>query len=1055
MCRKLIYLASFALLVIAANAQVSKSGVPIPIANHSFEAPPGGKQVGTVPTGWTIEGSDYGIEGIYSDGLQSAFLGFGGSIFQLLDYTVAANDQYTLTFDALKTWPPDGTATYEGWLYYDDNGVIVKIASVEGSDSEVSYPETPATWTEYTLSYTVKPDDPFVGKKLGVLFTFTGPSGMWVAFDNIRLENEFSLKAWGPYPLDANTIGTTDVELQWNPGAYVANVSGHRVYFDPCEANIQARSGCQINGEITSDPFYTVTSLSPGETYYWAIDEVNDLHPDKLWPGDLWSFTVQVKTASNPTPADGAQRVLLDIKSLEWDPGVNAQSHDVYFGTSYNDTYNATDPGVSPGQGTVIDPCWPVTPSPLEPNTTYYWRVDEFDGTTLHKGDVWSFTTTLAGLGTITRELYLDIPGDAVADLTDYWKYPDYPDQIDKINAFNFWGLGVDNFGSRTHGWLYPPAEGDYTFWICSDNGSELWLSTDETTENAVLIAQVPNDNWTGRYQWDKFPEDQNSLSYHGPITLEGNKRYYIMALQKEGSEWDGVVVSWQGPAIPARTVITGGYLQPFESLQAWGPKPANHATDVRRDPTFSWVSGMYAAMHDVYFGTDFQAVSSAGRDNDPLGVLVSRNQTANTYNPGTLNFNTTYYWRVDEVNDVHPDKLWKGNVWSFTVGNFLVVDDFEDYNDVDNKIFDTWVDYFINNTGMTVGHLEAPFAERSIVHSGFQSMYMRYDNDGTVNEGTDYEKSGTLTFSETERTWDTPQDWTREGATSLTLWFRGIPASVGSFTIAPPITMTGSGADIWGTADQFHFAYKRLSGVGSITAKVVSMTNTHNSAKAGVMIRESLEPDAAHTMVDIQPMNEVQFLRRTQTEAESEADGQGQISAPVWVRLTRSGNTFTGEYSVDKNNWEMLGSATIPMLADVYIGLIVCSHDNNATCIAEFSDVTTTGSVTGDWQSQDIGINSNVAEPLYVAVEDSAGNNAVVKHPDPAVTVLSTWTEWNIPLTPAEGGSDPVQGFALAGVNLKAIKKMSISVGNRVNPQAGSSGTLYIDDIWLKLPLD
>src|SRR4030043_1220331 len=119
--------------------------------------------------------------------------------------------------------------------------------------------------------------------------------------------------------------------------------------------------------------------------------------------------------------------------------------------------------------------------------------------------------------------------------------------------------------------------------------------------------------------------------------------------------------------------------------------------------------------------------------------------------------------------------------------------------------------------------------------------MVLRYDNEGTVNEGTGYEQSGTLFYSEAERAWEVPQDWTREGSESLTIWFRGIPASVGSFRAAGPIyMMSGGGADIWGTSDQFHFAYKQFSGVGSITAKVVSVSNTDTWAKAGVMIRET-----------------------------------------------------------------------------------------------------------------------------------------------------------------------------------------------------------------------
>jgi regulation of enolase protein 1 (concanavalin A-like superfamily) len=350
-------------------------------------------------------------------------------------------------------------------------------------------------------------------------------------------------------------------------------------------------------------------------------------------------------------------------------------------------------------------------------------------------------------------------------------------------------------------------------------------------------------------------------------------------------------------------------------------------------------------------------------------------------------------------------------------------------------------VDYYANNTGATVGHFQPPFAEQDIVHSGRQSMYAHYDNDGTVNEGTDYEQDGTLFYSEAQRQWEAPQDWTRRGVNSLTMWLRGIPASVGSFTAGPPITMTAVGADIWGESDQFHYAYKRLSGLGSITAKVVSMTNTHNAAKAGVMIRESLQPDAAHTMVAIQPINGVQLVYRPTAGDESTSVEQSDISPAIWVRLTRSGNSITGDYSVDGNTWQILETATVPMLSDVYVGLIVCSHNANATCTAEFSDVATTGTVTGDWQSQDIGIESNTAEPMYVVLTDNAGSSALVNHPDPNATTISTWTEWNIPLTD------------FTGVNLQAIKSVTIGVGNSANTQPGGAGDLYIDDIWLNLP--
>jgi len=462
----------------------------------------------------------------------------------------------------------------------------------------------------------------------------------------------------------------------------------------------------------------------------------------------------------------------------------------------------------------------------------------------------------------------------------------------------------------------------------------------------------------------------------------------------------------------------------------------------VKTEPTLSWKPGRQTDKHDVYFGTSFNDVSDVNMVNLASYPNVTfANIDVNSLEPETLEFNTTYYWRVDEVSATQPDDLRIGHVWSFTTGNYLVVDDFENYNDTSNMIFDTWADYFVNNTGMTVGHLDPPFAESQIVHSDYQSMYMRYDNDGTVNEGTSYEQSGTLLYSEAQRQWTDPQDWTREGVKSLKLWFRGIPESVGSFTPGLLITMTAAGADIFGTADQFHFAYKQFSGVGSIKAKVLSVSNTDLWAKAGVMIRETLAADSTHVMVVVTPGSGVSLQERSTTGGVSEEVTVAGVRAPQWVRLTRSANTFKGEYSANGLVWKPVGSVTIPMLTDVYIGLCLTSHNVNAMCTANFSNLTINGTAAGDWQSQDIGIESNIAEPMYVVVEDNASNSAVAKHPDPAASAIGNWTEWSIPLTD------------FTGVNLQAVKKMIIGVGDRTNTQPGGSGTLYIDDIRLYLP--
>jgi hypothetical protein len=129
-----------------------------------------------------------------------------------------------------------------------------------------------------------------------------------------------------------------------------------------------------------------------------------------------------------------------------------------------------------------------------------------------------------------------------------------------------------------------------------------------------------------------------------------------------------------------------------------------------------------------------------------------------------------------------------------------------------------------------------------------------------------------------------------------------------------------------------------------------------------------------------------------------------------------------------------------ISMGSNVYVGLAVTSHDAALTCEAVFSGVQTTGTVTGQWQSQDIGIYSNSAESIYVAVGNNTGVSAVVVNDDPAATQIDAWTEWVIPL----------QAIADQGINLADVDNISIGIGDRTNPQPGGAGKIYIDDIKL-----
>ncbi len=194
-------------------------------------------------------------------------------------------------------------------------------------------------------------------------------------------------------------------------------------------------------------------------------------------------------------------------------------------------------------------------------------------------------------------------------------------------------------------------------------------------------------------------------------------------------------------------------------------PDPSNGAVGVKQTQILTWTPGVYADSHQIYFGTDKEAVKNA--DTGSPEYKGTGDLGAESFDPGKLQWNTTYYWRIDEANNVNPDSPWTGNVWSFTTANFLVVDDFESYNDLDptdpesNRIFNAWLDGYDDPTnGSLVGYDAPPFAEQTIVHGGNQSMPLYYDNSVGYSEAT-----LTLTY---------PRDWTENGVSTLSIWFRG-----------------------------------------------------------------------------------------------------------------------------------------------------------------------------------------------------------------------------------------------------------------------------------------
>ena len=535
--------------------------------------------------------------------------------------------------------------------------------------------------------------------------------------------------AWSPDPADG-TVGVVQPLFRWQP-------SDTSLLYD-----VYVGTSPDLGPDDLASPRQALTmywhapGFEPGVTYYWRVDDIDSA--GNVNTGRVWSLVSASVAAYEPTPADGAKWIDPQTDPLLWSTGVGAITHDVYFGTSEADVAAGTG-GTSKGNQLVSE----FTPDALEAGQTYFWRVDEVavDGSK-ETGSVWSFTTAGSG-GGIKGEYFgnVDLTGD--------------PALVRIDPGINFaWGtdgpgapLPGSGYSVRWSGNLEAAFTETYTISVYGDDGVKLWF-------NGELVV----DKW--------FGQESGSPRYGVKVALEAGQKYPIVMEYFFSAGSAAAELGWAGPHTPEQ-IVPAGALSPL--LAAHSPNPLHNAANVPQTPTLDWKAGEKAAQHDVYFGDDRAKVAGATTaDADVYQGRQALEET--TFEPGQLDWNKTYFWRVDEVNEADADSPWAGNVWGFTTADFIVIDGFEAYNDdmdAGETIYQTWIDGWTNETGSTVGYLEArdgTFGERQTVHGGRQSMPLQYDN------------ASAPFYSETERTWETPQDWTVNEVNTLRLFIKGIP---------------------------------------------------------------------------------------------------------------------------------------------------------------------------------------------------------------------------------------------------------------------------------------
>ncbi len=549
-------------------------------------------------------------------------------------------------------------------------------------------------------------------------------------------------KACDPHPPNG-ACGVTATTLSWTPGDTAV---AHNVY-------LGTHPDLGPSDLMAVGVPYTTCALGlllPGRTYYWRINEVEQ-NRAVVYTGDVWCFTTSPGTpCPDVTPWPGTVIYLCCGKIvLSWPADPKAVKYDVYLAQDVTAVQKFSRAAY---QGPTAETMLPV--EGLVAGVTYYWCANAVaaDGT-VQLGELWSFKTAdFCNNEGVLREWWLRITGTSVHDADKY--YGSKPDGQECLTCFEGPTNWADNYASCLSALLLPSQSGAYTFWIASSDQSELWLSSDANRANVMRIAAVTGS--TAPRQWDLEPGQQSA-----PIMLKAGQQYFILALHKAGTGNDNIAVAWKGPGVPDRTVICVPYVTnpACGPLVASSPQPADGGPQLSSTPILSWQAGREALQHDVYLGADYESVLRAC----PCTSSVYRGrQSQTTYDPGGL-APGTYYWRINEVNVVNSASPWMGCVWSFTIeaACAVLIDNFESYNPL-HPIQSTWT-----GTPLPV------VLEQTIVHGGAQSIALDYDNRSAPY------------YSEAQPPLSLSTNWTRQGVTTLSLWFRGHPGnSVGSLYV-------------------------------------------------------------------------------------------------------------------------------------------------------------------------------------------------------------------------------------------------------------------------------
>jgi hypothetical protein len=560
----------------------------------------------------------------------------------------------------------------------------------------------------------------------------------------------------------------------------------------------------------------------------------------------------------------------------------------------------------------------------------------------------WTFVTaiTVAGpaQGELVRKIWHGITGTTVASLTtapDFINNANYnpngePGILNTFEQAQFPGT-VENYGQQFLGYIRPAVTDWYTFYLGSDDNSELWLSTNDSPANRVRIASQPGYNGNREYLTGRNPYLRRSA----PILLEAGQRYFFEALQKEGGGGDNFAVAWwrtnDPPIVNGSAPISGSVLERFVGAAfSQHPQPV---TTTKGNPV-----NLSAAAYIGLGTVTYQWYKGAN-------PVPGANALTLTMDPSVVADSGTYKLRitVDGVNYDSNEALvtvLDDNTPPAVVGPGVGMND------------------EVLTTAGGFGYTIAINFNEAISFNSAQSATITVSGGNTVVERNVGGTDNNLLLLKVSAALPANFTVTLSGLTDVA--GNTIPAdtavnsSLNSYTpmilgtpFADPVDATGTaayglgdndflvianGSDLWNAADAGHFLYAQRTGDFDAQVRVESLTQANVWSKAGIMARENLTPGSRNNMILLTPLPLNNLFNHQWRDVADAASGSKPDPRPTgvtypdaWVRLTRQGNTFSAYIKTNGVDWVLINEYNPPTAYpdQLYVGLATTSHDN------------------------------------------------------------------------------------------------------------------------------